>query len=349
MMDRRGMQRDGSEAPAPSGPWDAPKRRNGRGAPDLDVLTGHLGYFMRRAQVAIFQDFIRTLGAIDVRPAQYSVLVVIGANPGLSQADVAQLLGIERARLVRLLDRLEKRGLTQRLASRVDRRSHSLKLTAAGRALLKRAKALAAAHEARLMEALGPARHRAIMDALRDFNIRTGRSGQPASALSTAAAILNRRRSWPLRPTSISPAARPLCRGNGSDIAHRSKKLAGLVLRRSIAFLRPKSSGTATSASVGATIGVVGSTSASTEARRASIARTGRGASAPCRCSRRQAMLRAPRSSRTRMNGSMASPRRVRPLAMDEERLGRREAALGVDLRHVVDQRDGSSLKRTPA
>ena len=40
------------------------------------------------------------------------MLVVIAGNPGLSQSDLAALLGIERARLVRLLDKLEKRGLT---------------------------------------------------------------------------------------------------------------------------------------------------------------------------------------------------------------------------------------------
>ena len=146
-------------------------RRNGRKQHDLGVLDGHLGYFLRRTQMMIFHDFIRTLASIDIRPAQYSVLIVIGANAGLSQAVVAQLLGIERARLVRLLDRLEKRGLTQRLPSRVDRRSHVLKLTPAGQQMLKRAKALAATHEARLLERLGPAHHKMMIEALRDFEL----------------------------------------------------------------------------------------------------------------------------------------------------------------------------------
>jgi DNA-binding MarR family transcriptional regulator len=147
-------------------------RRNGRKPLDLGVLDGHLGYFLRRAQVAVFQDFIRTLAEIDIRPAQYSVLIVIGANTGLSQSDVAQTLGIERARLVRLLDRLERRGLTRRLPSRIDRRSHVLKLTPAGQRLLKRAKALAAVHEARLLERLGPAHHKMMIEALRDFELQ---------------------------------------------------------------------------------------------------------------------------------------------------------------------------------
>ena len=176
MTERRAMQRlgVGDMARATTG-WDAPRdasmRRNNGRRPDLGALKGHLGYFLRRAQVWIFQDFIRTLASVDIRPAQYSVLTVIGANPGLSQADVAELLGIERARLVRLLDRLERRGLTQRLPSPVDRRSHSLKLSAAGRTMLKRAEALAAIHEAHLRERLGPAHHKMMMEVLRGFGV----------------------------------------------------------------------------------------------------------------------------------------------------------------------------------
>ena len=61
---------------------------------DLGVLDGHLGYFIRRLQVWVFQDFIRTLAAIDIRPAQYSVLVVITANPGASQSQIAATLAL---------------------------------------------------------------------------------------------------------------------------------------------------------------------------------------------------------------------------------------------------------------
>jgi DNA-binding MarR family transcriptional regulator len=152
----------------------APKGRraasaNGRADIALGVLEGHLGYLVRRMQVWVFQDFIRTLAPIDIRPAQYSVLVVIGANPGLSQSDLADTLGIERARLVRVLDHLQKRGLTQRLPSPRDRRSHALQLTGDGQKLLKRAKALAAKHEARLAEKLGPDQRLAMLDLLRDF------------------------------------------------------------------------------------------------------------------------------------------------------------------------------------
>jgi DNA-binding MarR family transcriptional regulator len=144
-------------------------RRASRPIVDLDVLNDRLGYFVRRMQVWVFQDFIRRLSSIDISPAQFSVLVVISANSGLSQMELATTLGIERARLVRMLHRLERRGLTQRLASSADRRRHALRLTRDGQKILARAKALAAEHETALKERLGPERHRLLLDSLREF------------------------------------------------------------------------------------------------------------------------------------------------------------------------------------
>ena len=146
-----------------------PTRRGPRPAIALDALNDHLGYFVRRLQVWVFQDFIRTLSSIDISPAQFSVLVVTGANRGLSQAELGATLGIERARLARMLHRLQQRGLTQRLQSSADGRRHALQLTPEGRTLLKRAKALAARHQRRLIEKLGAERHGLLLDALRDF------------------------------------------------------------------------------------------------------------------------------------------------------------------------------------
>ncbi|MFN3657024.1 MAG: MarR family winged helix-turn-helix transcriptional regulator [Pseudolabrys sp.] len=144
-------------------------RRASRPAIDLGDLDERLGYFIRRVQVWIFQDFIRRLAHIDISPAQFSVLMVIAANPGLSQAELGETLGIERARLVRLLHRLQQRGLTQRLPSSTDGRRHALKLTRDGQKLLTQAKALAAAHEAGLKDKLGADRHRFLLETLREF------------------------------------------------------------------------------------------------------------------------------------------------------------------------------------
>lgn len=147
----------------------ASTQRLQRPAIALDVLDAHLGYFVRRLQVWVFQDFIRTLGRIDISPAQFSVLVVISANRGLSQSELATTLGIERARLARLLHRLEGRGLIARLASDADGRRHALELTPQGRTVLSRAKTLASRHEQRLKDKLGVERHALLLGALREF------------------------------------------------------------------------------------------------------------------------------------------------------------------------------------
>lgn len=146
-----------------------PLRRASAPVIDLGVLNDRLGYFVRRMQVWVFQDFIRRLASIDIRPAQFSVLAVIGANAGLSQMELARTLGIERARLVRMLHRLERRGLTQRLPSSTDGRRHALRLTREGQRILARARSLSNAHEAGLMKRLGPERYRLLIETLREF------------------------------------------------------------------------------------------------------------------------------------------------------------------------------------
>ena len=136
---------------------------------DLDGLTGHLGYFIRRAQIWVFEDFIRTLAAVDIRPAQYSVLTVIDANPGLTQMAVSKALGIERAHLVHLLNGLEARKFVQRRASKTDRRSHALYLTIKGRDALVRIKALAREHEQHLTERVGFENRQVLLSSLACF------------------------------------------------------------------------------------------------------------------------------------------------------------------------------------
>jgi DNA-binding MarR family transcriptional regulator len=162
-----------AEMPPPRG---RKRAGNGGSRPDaedheigLDALAGHAGYAVRRFQIWIFQDFIRTLGAVDIRPTQYSVMTVIGANPGLSQMAVAKRLGIERARLVHLLDSLEHRDLVSRIRSATDRRSHALHLTARGRTALAQFKRLAAEHERHVAEKIGKENREKLLQILSAF------------------------------------------------------------------------------------------------------------------------------------------------------------------------------------
>jgi DNA-binding MarR family transcriptional regulator len=139
------------------------------GGLDLGPLNRHLGYFLRRLQVAVFKDFIRTLAPMDLRPAQYSVLLLIEANPGRSQAAIGHALHIERARLARMLHVLEERTWIERRPADGDGRSHSLFLTREGAKALARIKELAARHERQTAELVGPKRRMVLMDLLREF------------------------------------------------------------------------------------------------------------------------------------------------------------------------------------
>jgi DNA-binding MarR family transcriptional regulator len=133
----------------------------------LGQLDRHLGYFLRRLQLWVFQDFIGTLKPMRVSPAQYSVLLVVEANPGRSQQAVGDVLGIERARLARMLHELERRKWIARRANGSDARSHSLHLTADGERALVKIKRLAEKHEGRLAAFLTPQRHKQLLAWLR--------------------------------------------------------------------------------------------------------------------------------------------------------------------------------------
>jgi DNA-binding MarR family transcriptional regulator len=161
-MQRQHARRNGEEGAGPG----AARRPQCGGDVDLGVLPEHIGYVVRRAQLAIFKDFIQTLAPVDIRPAQYSVLIVIAENPGLTQAALGRALAIKRANLVGMLNELERRKLARRVASPSDRRSHSLHLTGAGRQMLARFHRLALEHEKRATQTLDPAERRTLLDLL---------------------------------------------------------------------------------------------------------------------------------------------------------------------------------------
>lgn len=125
-------------------PSDTPK------AIELGLLPELLGYHLRRAQLAVFQDFARAVGHGELTPAQFGALVVIERNPGLSQTELGLTLSIDRSTLVTVIDRLEGRGLVERADAPRDRRSYALHISQAGRSLLELLIGRVRAHEAHI-------------------------------------------------------------------------------------------------------------------------------------------------------------------------------------------------------
>lgn len=125
-------------------------------AASLGPLPAYLGYRLRQAQISVFSEFIDRITDLDLRPFQFGTLLVIQANPGLSQADVCAALEIHPANFAPMIASLERRGLVERRQRSSDRRSNSLRLSPAGEALLAKAVAAQEKHEAEIAERLGP-------------------------------------------------------------------------------------------------------------------------------------------------------------------------------------------------
>ncbi|MBR0686026.1 MarR family transcriptional regulator [Bradyrhizobium manausense] len=150
---------------AAKGRKDAPE-----GLPEalqLGELSEQLGYVLKRAQLKVFENFLRCMASLQLTPAQFSVLLLVEKNPGRNQTEIASTLGILRPNFVAMLDNLESRDLCARIRSTNDRRSHILVLTDKGKAVLTRAKKLVATkHESRLNELLGQANREALLEML---------------------------------------------------------------------------------------------------------------------------------------------------------------------------------------
>ncbi|MBV9457789.1 MAG: MarR family transcriptional regulator [Bradyrhizobium sp.] len=68
---------------------------------------------------------------------EFIIMVIVAGNPGVSQAELAAALEVERPRMVPMLNKLEKRGLAKRTALAADGRVRLIQLTKEGVQLLK--------------------------------------------------------------------------------------------------------------------------------------------------------------------------------------------------------------------
>jgi len=103
---------------------------------DYDVLDELLGYALRRAQVGMFLAFHAATRDQDITPPRFTALVIVGANPGIGQSALGQVLGIARSGAMMLADWMEERGLVERRRRPNDGRAWGVHLTARGEKLV---------------------------------------------------------------------------------------------------------------------------------------------------------------------------------------------------------------------
>jgi len=139
--------------------------------PDLMFadLDGLLGYLLRRAQGEMHRDFMAAVAEFALTQKQVATLWLIQANPAVSQVEVAATLGMDRATMMSVTDRLEDRGFVIRKRSTVDRRRQELYLTPAGQSTLRKCKVRIAEHEEKFSAMFTKAELGALLDALKRF------------------------------------------------------------------------------------------------------------------------------------------------------------------------------------
>ena len=131
-------------------------------------LDGLLGFHLRMASAAMARDFAAAMVGLGLTQKQCAVLELIDANPRVSQIDMAAALGMDRATMMALVDRLEDRGLITRRPSARDRRRQELSLTPGGRDLLRDARDRIAVHERTFADRLGAAKVERLIGLLRE-------------------------------------------------------------------------------------------------------------------------------------------------------------------------------------
>ena len=135
---------------------------------DQSRLKKYPGYLLARSRFLAFRTFERNVGGpLELRPVEFSALLLIDGNQDVSQAQLSQALGVAAPNMTGILRKLEGRGLIAREPSPTDRRVTHIVMTKAGARLLQRALTasssmdrewlgvLSKAEEAMLFELLG--------------------------------------------------------------------------------------------------------------------------------------------------------------------------------------------------
>jgi DNA-binding MarR family transcriptional regulator len=132
----------------------------GPGAPPASLpreLLARSGFLLIRLGMEFKSRAMEELTKNGVSQYHYSVLALLDEQPSETQAAIADALGVDRSQLVRILDGLEDRGLISRHRDRIDRRRHTVSVTAEGRRQLRRLRETIDRLEAELLTPLEPA------------------------------------------------------------------------------------------------------------------------------------------------------------------------------------------------
>lgn len=120
--------------------------------------------------------FFKTLGLTDV---QFNVLMLLHYqaenNEGLSQAQLGEMMLVNRANITTLIDRMEKANLVIRTSVSNDRRTNIIKLTANGKKLFAKAEPLYAQQVKEMITGFNQAEQKNLIVSLEKVRVNAER------------------------------------------------------------------------------------------------------------------------------------------------------------------------------
>jgi DNA-binding MarR family transcriptional regulator len=131
---------------------------------EVAEFAGQLFFRLWRASHERTAD---ALESIDMTPALFGVLNVLGAREGAIQQEVGTAMGIDPSTMVSLIDELEGKGLAKRGPHPSDRRARVVSITHKGRRLLERCRKMAAEAEDEVLRGLTAAQRGQLVKLLR--------------------------------------------------------------------------------------------------------------------------------------------------------------------------------------
>jgi DNA-binding MarR family transcriptional regulator len=123
---------------------------------DYGLLAQTTGFPIKLAWIIGYTLLCRMIDDPGITPQRFSMLELIGTNPGLPQSRIAEALGLSRPRTSLAIDFWQERGCVERRPAPGDRRSYGICLTPAGEQELARLRQRVMESDARLTAALEP-------------------------------------------------------------------------------------------------------------------------------------------------------------------------------------------------
>jgi DNA-binding MarR family transcriptional regulator len=139
-----------------------------RAAPlSFGALAGIAGFHLARAAVTTQDSFQRHIAAaFDLSKVEFSLLMLVMANPGVTPKRLARALSVTAPKLTLLLDGLQARALIRRERNAADGRSQHVMLTDRGRKLARETAEAAEPMERELLAQLSRAEHAMLIELL---------------------------------------------------------------------------------------------------------------------------------------------------------------------------------------